>query len=144
MHSQLTSVRDAGITLACHVAHVKDANTELSRVLFPSRPTSPTILELGTGCGIVGIALAQTLCHASVLLTDLPEAREIVQRNIDQASVAEGASLKFLELDWDAELPHQLQNPSRPLHLVLAADCTYNADSRYIHTRPLRIHESAI
>lgn len=89
------------------------------------------ILELGTGCGIVGIALAQTIPNATVLLTDLSEAREIVQRNIDQASKAPGASLRFLQLDWDAELPDQVHKTSSPISLVVAADCTYNSDSRY-------------
>lgn len=88
------------------------------------------VLELGTGCGIVGIALAQTITNANVILTDLPEAREIVQRNIDQASRAPGAKLSFLELDWDAQLPDELQSTLTSVSLVVAADCTYNPDSR--------------
>jgi methylase of polypeptide subunit release factors len=113
------------------MADLADKNTKLSQVLLPPKAASPmTILELGTGCGIVGIALAQTIPNANVLLTDLPEAKEIVQRNIDQASKAPGASLQFLELDWDAALPSELQTCA-PISLVVAADCTYNSDSRY-------------
>lgn len=98
------------------------------------------VLELGTGCGMVGIAIAQTVSDSKVLLTDLPEAREIVARNIDSAVKAPGASLAFMELDWDAELPGEVQSSSEPLDLVLAADCTYNPDSRYASSHPLHMH----
>lgn len=53
--------------------------------------------------------------------------------------LGKGSSLRFEELDWDAELPAWLALPSSggggggaELHLVLAADCTYNSDSRYV------------
>ncbi|EUC44520.1 hypothetical protein COCMIDRAFT_6130 [Bipolaris oryzae ATCC 44560] len=121
---------DAGITLACHIPDLADTKSTLAKALLPSTKASPlTVLELGTGCGIVGIALAQTISNANVLLTDLPEAREIVQRNIDQASRAPGAKLSFLELDWNAQLPSELQSNSTSVNLVVAADCTYNPDS---------------
>jgi hypothetical protein len=123
---------DAGITLSCKIPDLAHPDTVLSKALSSSNPVSHmTVLELGTGCGIVGIALAQTIPNATVLLTDLPEAREIVQRNIDQASTASGASLRFLQLDWDVELPDQVHKISSPISLVIAADCTYNSDSRY-------------
>ena len=107
----------------------------ISKPLLPTQEPGSTlrILELGTGCGIVGIALAQTLQNASVTLTDLPEAQEIVQRNIDEATTAENSSLEFLELDWDsAALPSELQVKENPISLVVAADCTYNPDSWYV------------
>jgi hypothetical protein len=81
---------------------------------------------------MVGIAIAQIIPNSKVLLTDLPEAREIVERNINSVTTAPGASLAFMELDWDADLPHDLQSASDQLDLVLAADCTYNPDSRYV------------
>ena len=66
-----------------------------------------------------------------MLLTDLSEAQEIVERNIRQVGTKKVSSLKFQELDWDADLPDNLQSPCSSLDLVLAADCTYNPDSRY-------------
>jgi hypothetical protein len=112
-------------------------NTELSKVLWPSRPSSGLhVVELGTGCGMVGITLAQTIPDANVILTDLPEAEEIVQRNINAASSLPGGSLRFQELDWDAELPQTIQSSPHPLDLVIAADCTYNSDSRYVCPGP--------
>jgi methylase of polypeptide subunit release factors len=88
------------------------------------------MLELGTGCGMVGMTLAHLIPDANVLLTDLSEAQEIVEHNINQTKLARGSTLAFQTLDWDDELPQNLQSPPSPLDLVLAADCTYNSDSR--------------
>lgn len=85
------------------------------------------VIELGSGCGIVGIALAELLPQCAVLLTDLPEVEEIVARNIDTAIVAPNSSLEYQCLDWDEELPHGIS--SRRIDLILISDCTYNADS---------------
>jgi hypothetical protein len=109
-------------------------NTELSKVLPPSRPNSGLhVLELGTGCGMVGITLAQTIPDAKVLLTDLLDAEEIVQRNINAASSLPDGSLKFQELDWGSGLPQAIQSSAHRLDLLIAADCTYNPDSRYVY-----------
>jgi hypothetical protein len=60
-------------------------------------------------------------------LTDLPEAEEILKKNIARASLRknETQSLGFEVLDWDEEVPKHLDK----LDLIIAADCTYNADS---------------
>jgi hypothetical protein len=127
----LNDLRDAGITLSCHINDLIHDDSLLTKALLPSRRSARLrILELGTGCGMVGITIAQLLTRAEVLLTDLQEAQEIVERNIDLAHPAKGSSLKFQKLDWNAELPPNLQLPSSPLDLVIAADCTYNSDSR--------------
>jgi methylase of polypeptide subunit release factors len=127
----MVTYRDAGITLSCHLTDLMKHNTELSKGL-PSSKTEPglQILELGTGCGMVGISLAQLFLDAKVVLTDLPEAEEIVQRNIDAALGLPEDTLSFKNLDWDAELPPDIQSWSSRLNLVIAADCTYNPDSR--------------
>lgn len=78
---------------------------------------------------MVGISFAQLVEETQVILTDLPEAQEIVERNIHQASLAKGSTVVFEELDWDAELPSHLNSSSSSIDLVVAADCTYNSDS---------------
>ncbi|KAF1914975.1 putative methyltransferase-domain-containing protein [Ampelomyces quisqualis] len=121
---------DAGITLSCHIGRLLDCDSPKSKPLLPSgRPALLRVLELGAGCGMVGIAIAQTVAKAQVLLTDLLEAREIVECNIKHASPAQGSTLKFEKLDWDDELPLDLRTFSSCLNLVVAADCTYNPDS---------------
>lgn len=85
------------------------------------------IIELGSGCGIVGISLAQSIPDCDVLLTDLPEAREIAERNIASMNSATGSKAKFLELDWNQPLPPSIQ--AITFDLILVADCTYNPDS---------------
>ncbi|CAN9418748.1 unnamed protein product [Alternaria alternata] len=122
---------DAGITLSCQITALTTPNSDLAKALLPSvsKPRL-NVLELGTGCGMVGIAIAQTISNSKVLLTDLQEAREIVERNMHYAIEAPGASLDFMELDWDADLPDILQSTSEQLDIVVAADCTYNPDSR--------------
>lgn len=77
----------------------------------------------------MGITIAQLVPGAQVLLTDLPEAREIISRNIGLATCARDAVLEFQELDWEMPLPQTL-NAEDGVDLVVAADCTYNADSR--------------
>jgi predicted nicotinamide N-methyase len=85
------------------------------------------VIELGSGCGIVGISLAQTIPDCEVILTDLPEAREIAQRNIENMSPAESSTAIFRPLNWEESLPTDITE--KIFDLVLVADCTYNPDS---------------
>jgi predicted nicotinamide N-methyase len=94
------------------------------------------IIELGSGCGIVGISLTQSIPDCNVLLTDLPEAREIAERNIVSMDPAMGSKAKFQELDWEEALPQSVQ--TKIFDLILVADCTYNPDSGPALVRTLR------
>jgi hypothetical protein len=94
--------------------------------LLNSGKSNLQVVELGAGCGIVGIALATMLANCEVLLTDLPEVSEIVTRNINEASPKSSASIKFQTLDWEDPTPNLTQGP---IDLILVSDCTYNADS---------------
>lgn len=99
----------------------------LQDLLQTDRSTPLRVIELGSGCGIVGIALAQLLPRISVLLTDLPEVEEIVTQNISVSTPAPSSTVDFQTLDWDEPLPEDLCNGS--VDLILVSDCTYNADS---------------
>ena len=85
------------------------------------------VLELGAGCGIAGIALAQMIPNSAVYLTDLPEAQDMLQKNVDIAKPAQGSSLRLGLLEWGSEITNETL-PNR-IDLVLISDCTYNADS---------------
>lgn len=100
------------------------------------------VIELGAGCGIVGIALAQSVPDCQVILTDLPEAREIAQRNIDGMNPAMMSTVSFTELNWEQPLPDTVK--SRSHDLILVADCTYNPDSgpALVHTLSALVEKS--
>ncbi|RDW93866.1 protein N-lysine methyltransferase family protein [Aspergillus mulundensis] len=106
----------------------KSANPVLQKILQSERGSSLNVIELGSGCGIVGIALADLLPQCSVLLTDLDEVEEIITKNIEAAKPAHASKIQYRPLDWEEELPDDLfDTPS--VDLVLVSDCTYNADS---------------
>lgn len=85
------------------------------------------MIELGSGCGIVGIGLAQLVPSCDMLLTDLPEAQSILDRNISIATIAKPSKLSSCVLDWEAELP---ANVSQRKHdAIIISDCTYNTDT---------------
>jgi len=83
------------------------------------------VLEVGAGCGIVGIALSQ-LRKCEIVLTDLEDAQDILQSNIDCAVPASGSSLTRQVLGWGAGLD-DLENAK--FDLVLVSDCIYNPES---------------
>ena len=100
----------------------------------------PTInvLELGSGCGIVGIALACLRPHCHVTLTDVSEAGGLIQKNLTAQALAKGSAVHFEELDWSVlELPYYCRE--YPPHLVLVSDCTYNEDSIPLLVRTMRL-----
>jgi predicted nicotinamide N-methyase len=118
---------------------MRQLQSRLQRKTNDNKPIQA--IELGSGCGVVGIALAQMLPRCSVTLTDLPEVQDIMARNLQHARSAPGSTCDFRELDWDEEL----DGDSMPVDLILVSDCTYNADSlpslvqvlsRLVHASP--------
>jgi predicted nicotinamide N-methyase len=99
----------------------------LAAVLRRNGSEQINVLELGAGCGMVGIAVANCLPNCMVQLTDLAEAQDILSRNLSQATPASNSSLRSRTLTWDSE-PHE-SSLERDLGLVIVSDCTYNADS---------------
>ena len=92
------------------------------------------VLEVGAGCGIVGIALAQ-LRKCEIILTDLEDAQDIMQSNVDWAAPAPGSSLKRQVLGWGAGLG-DLENVN--FEVVLVSDCIYNPDSSVLLAQTLK------
>ena len=89
------------------------------------------ILELGAGCGIVGITLLHTLPSPTrILLTDLPEATEILSRNLSPPvlglSPSSASKISHQVLDWSLRLPSNVATTK--WDIVFVADCTYNPD----------------
>ena len=123
--------RDAGLALVHCLIAIKESPepkqlTTLRRVLLNEQNKTPKIVELGSGCGVVGIALAQ-LYRCNVTLTDLPDAMDTLQTNIAQAKRAQGSSMRARVLDWFQETP--TADWYDDLDLIVMADCTYNPDT---------------
>jgi predicted nicotinamide N-methyase len=85
------------------------------------------VVELGSGCGVAGIALAQIVAGTSVLLTDLEEAQDIISHNIKSTRLPRGSSLQQEVLDWDK--PLSLDESHHSVDLLIICECIYNADS---------------
>jgi len=124
--------RDGSLALTAYIDRliaVRDSSTPslLQTALTGDRARPLSVLELGCGCGVVGIALAQTLPDCEVLLTDLAEVDELVARNIEVMTPAMSSRVDFTPLDWEAPLPTNVQ--SRTFDIIIAAECIYNTDS---------------
>ncbi|CAB9507168.1 Protein-lysine methyltransferase METTL21E [Seminavis robusta] len=103
--------------------------------------TSKRVLELGAGCGLVGIA-AGILGAKQVLLTDLPYALENMNHNVkqhwDACQTAGCQQMVCAPLDWYhppslEELGNSMKTPSSSIseqqpwipELILIADCVW-------------------
>jgi len=85
------------------------------------------VLELGAGCGTVGISIGQSIPDCDVLLTDLPEVTELIEANIARMRPAMSSRVRFQPLDWLQPLPLPLQD--RKNDLIVVSECTYNVDT---------------
>ncbi|MCJ1247453.1 hypothetical protein MMC30_004667 [Trapelia coarctata] len=118
------------------VAYLRDITSSQSNATVPSEiaglvsaqnPAQLSVLELGCGCGMVGIALAQMRPRCDVLLTDLPEAMEILELNVSVAQPAEGSGIRKAKLDWADDIPSDIRE--KAFDVILVSECTYNSDS---------------
>ena len=96
----------------------------LEHVLVSATYRHLNVLELGCGCGTVGVALAQAVPDCDVLLTDLDEVEEIVEANIKRMNPAISSKVAFAALDWTRSLPEKIV--ARSNDLIIVSECTYN------------------
>ena len=101
----------------------------VAKVLTKTSSHKPSVLELGSGCGIVGLEVAQICSQCDVTLTDLPDTMEILSYNVSTVVGSNPAVGNVITgvLDWDDANPKLVQG--HRYDLVIVSDCTYNADS---------------
>ena len=101
----------------------------VAKILTKTNSHKPSVLELGSGCGIVGLEVAQICCQCDVTLTDLPDTMEILSYNVSKVMGSNPAVGNVITgvLDWDDANPKIVQG--HRYDLVIVSDCTYNADS---------------
>ncbi|KAF2441314.1 hypothetical protein P171DRAFT_524252 [Karstenula rhodostoma CBS 690.94] len=148
-------VWDAGVALSCQLPCLLEDSGIIKEILADHRrrqgrahalPQSARsepplhVIELGSGCGMVSVVLSHLVATVEISVTDLAEAQAIAVQNIRHAgrNRKNRAMLAFHELDWEQPLfegetvlRDSLDGapPERVVDLVVAADCTYNADS---------------
>ena len=71
--------------------------------------------------------MATTFPNSHVIMTDLPEATEILGLNIVHAKAAAGSRLEKGVLDWNGTVPEDITE--KTFDLIVVSDCTYNCDS---------------
>ncbi|KAJ1667173.1 Protein-lysine N-methyltransferase efm6 [Coemansia sp. RSA 1813] len=105
-----STVWDAGIVLAKYLDwQISKGNMDLS---------GKTVLELGAGTGIVGIALACMQPECSVVLSDKEELVSLLERNIALNNTH--GNVSAVCLDWSN--PEHRQNVSAAPDLILVSD----------------------
>ncbi|KAK4616623.1 UPF0665 family protein [Fulvia fulva] len=123
---------DGSQALAQHIDHILSLENPatlplLEYVIISATYRRLNVIELGAGCGTVGISVAQAMPDADVLLTDLPEVTELINANIARMKPAMSSRVHFQPLDWLAQLPEKLQ--TRKNDLIIVSECTYNTDT---------------
>lgn len=106
-----------------------ERSSVIAKVLTKTNSHNPSVLELGSGCGIVGLEIAQICPQCEVTLTDLPDTMEILSYNVSKVMGSNPAVHNVITgvLDWDDANPKIVQG--HRYDLVIISDCTYNADS---------------
>jgi len=119
--------------------------------IIPGSHNAPVCVELGAGCGLVGLAAA-AVAGADVLLTDTaPVVQGVLERNVARnvaawsSSSQDGASsptsapwpgaqqlglgtVAAAVLDWTRPVSDQLHGPTWYPDVVLAAECVWLAE----------------
>ncbi|KAJ2413660.1 hypothetical protein H4218_004912 [Coemansia sp. IMI 209128] len=82
------------------------------------------IVELGSGCGLVGIALHR-LGAKRVVVTDQRRMMKVLTKNVDRARSK--GQLFATEYDWDKG-SEDMSVLSEPVDLVVVSDCVYHEE----------------
>lgn len=104
-----------------------DSPQSLKSLLHIAQFELINVIELGSGCGLVGIALATLRHKCHILLTDLPEAMDILDYNILRSKPASESKIEYRVLDWANPLPAVITE--QQYDLILVSECTYNENS---------------
>ncbi|XP_020572820.1 protein N-lysine methyltransferase METTL21A [Phalaenopsis equestris] len=118
---------DSGVVLANFLEHAVDSK----RLLL----TAKNVVELGSGCGLVGCVAA--LLGANVVLTDLHDRLKLLKKNVDlNVGVLGNArgSARVLELTWGDDLGTEFVETLPDF--VFGSDVIYSEDAvkDLIHT----------
>ncbi|KAL8938089.1 MAG: hypothetical protein Q9211_003367 [Gyalolechia sp. 1 TL-2023] len=109
-----------------------------------------TILELGTGCGLVGLVLGSLRQNSRLILTDIDEGSlKLTTDNAQKSRELFNSVCECRSLDWKE--PHKF-TCVESLTFIIASDCTYNTDSiphlaqtiSELAQRSMELHQEAL
>lgn len=92
---------------------------EFQKRLSRTIAASKTVVELGTGIGLLGISMGVRYPHLSITVTDLMMAKELVETNISSCGAQ---NVHFEPLDWT--MPSSTIQSG--MDLLVMSDVTYN------------------
>ncbi|CAE6156691.1 unnamed protein product [Arabidopsis arenosa] len=90
----------------------------------PERFRGKRVIELGSGYGLAGLAIAAATEASQVVISDgNPQVVNYIKRNIESNSMAfGGTSVKAMELHWNQ---HELSELTNTFDIIVASDCTF-------------------
>ena len=121
--------RDAGVALAAYLTQIVSQPDSTSALGLRLRKYNLKAIELGSGCGIVGLQIARLCPSSDVLLTDLEEGMDVLNYNISKARFSSTkGKIASTVLDWDEELSSVFDELPQ-FDVIIVSDCTYNVNS---------------
>jgi predicted nicotinamide N-methyase len=97
----------------------------------PARSGAPRVLEVGSGCGLLGLVLGHL--GAQVVLSEAAEAMQILTSNVDKKrnrqNLPPHASVRALKLDWTSETDIsalQTLDVPAPFDVIVGTDVIFN------------------
>ncbi|ORY35866.1 putative methyltransferase-domain-containing protein [Naematelia encephala] len=88
----------------------------------PDKLKGRTIIELGSGTGLVGIVAGMLESTANIWVTDQPQLLDLMRSNAE-INIPGSSNVHVSELNWGEDIPENV--PAKEATLVLAADCVY-------------------
>ena len=117
---------DCGFVLAEHLLANTQEWLELAIAAASAQGRRPRILELGSGTGLTGLALAQH-CDCDVVVTDLPEILPLLEKNVEVNKLGEQApgrgTASVAKLTWGDEADIAALEGEGAFDIILGADC---------------------
>jgi len=99
--------------------------------LLSNLPNEKSVLELGSGLGLIGLAYAATITTVTsnlcrIVLTDVPSSIDLLQKNAtrNQSILAKGVKVETQSLDWSKS-----NDTMETFPIVLCSDLLYNSSS---------------
>lgn len=105
---------------------------EKTGISASTKDPNPTVLELGAGCGLLGIVLATSRCR--VMLTEQPEALGNLQQNVKRNAAAFNKARAMvptvMQLRWGCREDMDAVSESSlcPFDLIVGTDVVYQSD----------------